>query len=203
VSFDTFFILDKNLFSYVFDDGFKCVILVQTVKKYLLHLILQVRSFKMNDLLAHIPNGHPFIAVIFLIIGIFLVRSLFRFTFKLAFLAAMVGIILFGILGYSPKDVFNKGKQIATYTTSYVEDTIKPAIYNGIKNAHVEKGPNGRVEFIGDHFKIGQTPQGKFVFQVNSLNVTISQDELAKFLSKDEMQKLLQTLQDKKQPNEL
>jgi hypothetical protein len=157
----------------------------------------------MNDLLAHIPNGHPFIAVILLLIGIFLVRSLFRFTFKLAFPAAIIGIILVGFLGYSPKDVFNKGKQIATYTTSYVEDTIKPAIYNGLKNAHVERGPNGTVEFIGDHFEIGQTPQGKFVFHVESLNVTISQDELSKFLSKDEMQKLLQTLQDKKQPNEL
>lgn len=157
----------------------------------------------MNDLLAHIPVGHPFIAIIFLIIGIFLVRALFRFTFKLTLIAAIIGIIMVGFLGYSPRDVFNKGKQMANYTSSYVEDTIKPAIYNGLKNAHIEKRTNGTVEFIGDHFEIGQTPEGKFVFHVESLNVTISQDELTKFLSKDEMQKLLQALQDKKQSNQL
>ena len=155
----------------------------------------------MNDLLAFFPG--PLISIIFLIVGIFLVRLLFRATFKLTFLAAIIGIIMVGFLGYSPKEVFNKGKQIATYSTSYVRDKIKPAIDNGLRNAHVEKGPNGTEEFIGDHFEIGQTPQGKFVFHVKSLNVTISQDELAKFLSMEEMQKLLQTLQDKKQTNTL
>lgn len=157
----------------------------------------------MKDFLAFIPGENPFIAIVILIGGIFIARLLFRATFKLALLAAIIGIVMVGFMGYSPNQVFNQGKQLATYTTSYVENTIKPAIYNGLKNAHVEKRPNGTVEFIGDNFEIGQTPQGKFVFHVKSLNVTINQDELSKFLSKDEMQKLLQTLQDKKQLNQL
>jgi hypothetical protein len=157
----------------------------------------------MKDLLTLIPGGHPLFVVIFLIIGIFLARSLIRATIKLTLLASIIGLIMIGFLGYSPNEVFNKGKQIATHTTSYVENTIQPAIYSGLKNAHVEKGANGTIEVVGDNFEIGQTPQGKFVFHVKSLNVTINQDELAKFLSMEEMQKLLKTVQNKTQQNEL
>jgi hypothetical protein len=151
----------------------------------------------MKDFLAIIPGEHPYIAIAILIVGIFLARVLLRATFKIALLASIIGIIMVGFLGYSPNEVLNKGKQLATYTTSYVENTIQPAIYNGLKSAHVEKRQNGTMELIGDNFDIGQTPQGKFVFHVKSLDVTINQDELSKFLSKEEMQKLLQTIQDK------
>lgn len=151
----------------------------------------------MNDLLSLFSFEHLIVAVIFIIIAIFLFRSIFRITFRIIIITAIVGLIMVVFFGYSPNEVFNKGKQIASDTTSYSENTIQPAIYNGLKNARVVKGSNGTIEFIGDNFEIGQTPQGKYNFHVKSLNLSISQDELAKYLSKDEMQKLLQSLQDK------
>jgi drug/metabolite transporter superfamily protein YnfA len=148
-------------------------------------------------LLSTQPVGHLLLAAILIIIGIFLIRLIFRVTFKLTFIVAVIGLFMVVFFGYTPDAVFNKGRQMATYTTSYIESTVKPAIYNGLKNAHVEKGPNGTVDFIGDHFEIGQTPGGKFIFHVYSLNLSISQDDLAKYLNKNEMEKLLQTLQQK------
>jgi hypothetical protein len=157
----------------------------------------------MDNLLSFIPIGHPFIALIIIIVSVFLIRCLFRATFKLTLIAAIIGLVMVVFFGYSPNDVFNKGKQMASYTASYAENTIKPAIYHGLKNAHVEKGSNGSIAFVGDNFDIGQTPQGKFIFHIQSLNLSITQDELSNYLNRDEMQKLLQTLHDKKQANNL
>ncbi|MCQ6277671.1 hypothetical protein [Bacillus sp. EB600] len=153
----------------------------------------------MDNLFALIPLGHPIITLIIVIVGIILIRSLFRATFKLTMIAAIIGLVMVTFFGYSSNDVFNKGKQVASYTASYAEKTIKPAIYHGLKNVHVEKGSNGSIAFVGDNFDIGETPQGKFIFHIQSLNLSITQDELSKYLNTDEMQNLLQTLHDKKQ----
>jgi hypothetical protein len=157
----------------------------------------------MENLLSLIPIEHPIFSVILIIAGIFVIRSLFKVTFKLIFFVTIIGFIMVAFFGYSPNEVFNKSKEMATYTNSYVENTIKPAIYNGLKKAHIEKSPDGTFEIIGDNFEIGKTAEGNFIFHIKSLNLSINQDELSKYLSKDEMQRLLQTIQDKNPANEL
>lgn len=149
------------------------------------------------------PLNHPIFTTTIIIGGIFLIRTIFRTTFNVLFIAGIIGLIMVAFFGYSPNEVLTKSKQMAAYTTSYAENTIKPAIYHGLKNARVEKGPNGTAAFVGDNFYIGETPQGKLIFHIKSLNLSINQDELANYLPKDEMEKLLQTLQDKKQTNDL
>lgn len=150
----------------------------------------------MNTFLTN-PGQHPVIVLMIAILAIFLAVKILRAAFRLAVVAALIGCIMVVFFGYSPKEVLNQGEKIAANSTAYFDNSIKPAIYNGLKNAQVKKGPNGMVEIIGDQFEIGETPQGKFIFNIKPLNISLSQDELSKYLGQEEVQKILQTLKDK------
>ena len=153
----------------------------------------------MNQFLSLLPNGHPIIMILIIIIAVVLIMTLVRALFKFALIAALIGFILVVFFGFSPSEVLNKGKELASDSSTYVHNTIKPMIDNGLKNAHVVKGPNGTIEMIGDDFEIGETPQGKYVFDIKSLKLSFTQDQLSQYFSKEEIQKLFQTVQEKTQ----
>lgn len=144
-----------------------------------------------------ISAGHPLLSLIIAAAAILMLTKIVRLTFRLTLAAVIFGFILVVFYGYSPKEVLTKGGEMASSSATYVEDTINPAIYNGLKNAHVKKGPNGTFEFVGDQFEIGETPQGKFIFNIKPLHISLTQDELSKYIGKQEMQNILQILRDK------
>jgi O-antigen ligase len=77
-------------------------------------------------------------ALLIAIVAVVFIISLLRSLFKLALTAALIGIIFVVFFGYSPNDVLTKGKQLASNSSSYAENTIKPIIDNVLKNAHVK-----------------------------------------------------------------
>jgi hypothetical protein len=90
------------------------------------------------DSLLSLIIGHPFMALLIAIVAVVFIISLLRSLFKLALTAALIGIILVVFFGLSPNNVLTKGKQLASNASSYAENTIKPIIYNVLKNAHVK-----------------------------------------------------------------
>lgn len=90
------------------------------------------------DSLLSLITGHPFIALLIGIVALVFIISLLRSLFKLALTAALIGIILVIFFGFSPNDVLTKGKQLASNSSSYVENTIKPIIDNVLKSTHLK-----------------------------------------------------------------
>lgn len=134
----------------------------------------------------------PILFIVLAAAAIFIIISIVKKLFRIAVIAAIIGLILTVGLGYSPAEILNKGKQMSS---SYFQNNIKPVIDQEFKNAHVVKGPNGTIEFAGDQFDIGETPEGKFVFNIKPLNISIPPQTLAKYLNSTEMQKLLYNFQ--------
>lgn len=154
----------------------------------------------MNNILSFY-SIHPFLSLCIGIASIFIMIKIVRAAFRISLVAAIIGFILIVFFGYSPKEIMNQGEKFTSFSTSYIYDQIKPAIDNGLKNAHVKKGPNGTIEIIGDQFEIGETPEGKFVFNIKPLHLSLSQDELTKLLRQDEMKKLLHSIRDQNNPS--
>lgn len=144
--------------------------------------------------------GHPLISLLVTILVIVVMIKITRLVFRLALLGAIIGMIMIVFFGTPPQEVLNQGGKFVSLSISYLNDKIKPVINDGLKNTRVIKGANGTVEIAGDQFEIGETPGGKFVFSIKPLHLSLSQDNLAKFLGQGEIQKLLKSAQDKNQP---
>ena len=79
-------------------------------------------------------EGHPIISLAVLTVTLFLFLRIIKATFKLALITAVIGFILVSVFGFSPNDLLKQGGKMISLTTSYLENTLKPAINNQLNN---------------------------------------------------------------------
>ncbi len=77
-------------------------------------------------------EGNPIIVLMLFVLSLFIIFHIMKATFRLVIPVLLFGFILSAVFGYSPNELLKQGREFASLTTAYVENTLKPAISKGL-----------------------------------------------------------------------
>ena len=151
----------------------------------------------MDKFFDFLPIDNTLIMVILAIIVLIFIVSLIKSLFRIALFIGLIGLVAVIFFGVAPDDLFKKGEEIATTSISYLKQTVKPVIESELKKAHYRKNDNGSVEFYTEKMSILKLSNGDITGKVNTLNISLSNEEMNKMFSEEELKNLLEKFKSK------
>jgi hypothetical protein len=83
----------------------------------------------MNDLfsgLFNFSNNDTLLKLVLAVIVISFITSMVRSLFRLMLPVIVLALVMVVFLGYAPEDLLNKGKQLTSFGTSFLQENIMP-----------------------------------------------------------------------------
>ena len=152
----------------------------------------------MKDILSNISTDDPIVLGIMVLVAIVIIVSVLKALFRVAMIVAGIGIVAVIFFGMNPDDVIDKGKELATVSTEFVQENVKPTLIEGLKASDLKLSSDGS-SLKGEDVDVKKSDNGEYEFSIKSMDLSFSQDELAEYLSKDEMRALLEQIEEKAQ----
>ncbi|HEU4964075.1 MAG TPA: hypothetical protein VFV52_09540 [Bacilli bacterium] len=109
------------------------------------------------------------------IVALFIVRMIFKAVFKIALIAAGIGLVLVFVFHFSASDVLQKGQDAAGLIKDASVETVVPLLQSEMKDADISFQPDGTYEVKTTHVRvIGKKGEptatlyyGDFHFEIN------------------------------------
>lgn len=144
----------------------------------------------LDKILSFLPTDNTALMIVIGVVALIVIISIIKSLFKIALIAVIIGTIAVFGFGMTPEEVMNKGKELASYGTEFINDKVKPAVIEGIKEAVVTKNEDGTYTLKSDDILVEKNKDNESVITVKSLNATFTLEELSKYLTPEELQQV-------------
>jgi hypothetical protein len=122
----------------------------------------------MNDLLKEIfQSNNQLVTLMVGVVIIFIIVSIVRSVFRMVLPFVVIGLVMVVFLGHSPDEVMNKGKQLMTQGSNFIQDFLP---FLGKKDGELTETPPGLSPFSEeelDKFLKGEESKEKETFESN------------------------------------
>lgn len=148
-----------------------------------------------DKILSFLPTENTTLMIIIGIIALIIVISLVKSLFKLAMFAVIIGAIAVFGFGMTTGEVIDKGKELAAYGTEFINEKITPLVMTGIEEMEVTKNEDGTYVLDSKQIQIKTDASNQTFITIKSLETTFTLEELAKYISPEDLEKVKQAIQ--------
>lgn len=152
----------------------------------------------MDNILLFLPTDKPLVMIAIGLVLLIVIVGIVKALFRMALIVAVVGAIAIFFFGLSPGDVFEKGKQLTEQSAQIVTDQLNPLILEQIETAEYEKGKDGAFSLKNEDFELSYSKDKEVRMRIKSLDLNFTLEELSKYVSKEEMETIMNKIQEKK-----
>lgn len=129
----------------------------------------------MNELLKEIfQSNNQLMTFIIGVVIIFVVVSIVRSVFRMVLPFVVIGLVMVVFLGHSPDEVMDKGKQLITQGSDFIQDFFP---FLGNKKGDLTETPPGLAPFSEEDlekFINGEESKEKETFESNESNLDLN-----------------------------
>ncbi|GGH78774.1 hypothetical protein JOD43_001579 [Pullulanibacillus pueri] len=134
----------------------------------------------MGDTINSISH-HWILGIVAFLFILFIARAVIRMALKMAFIAAIIGVIMVVCIGLTPGQVIDKGKSAFMSSSDLYHETLEPLIKSEIDQADYSEKPNGDYTIKAEDLKIQGNPEKKeVIINFKGKMYTFSTDDISK-----------------------
>lgn len=147
-----------------------------------------------DKILSYLPTENTTLMIIIGVLALIIVFAILKSLFKIAMFAVIIGAIAVFGFGMTTDEVINKGKELASYGTEFINDKITPLVMTGIEDMEVTKKEDGTYILDSKQIQIKTDSSDKTLITIKSLDTTFTLEELSKYISPEDLEKVKQSI---------
>lgn len=148
----------------------------------------------MENILLFLPTDQPLLMIIIGIFALLVVVGIVKALFRMALIVAIIGAIAIFAFNIAPGDLLGAGKNLAEQSSEVINQQVKPLITEQLETAEVIKGENGTFTLKNEDFELSYSENKDIRIRIASMDLEFTLDELSNYVSKEEMQKINQKI---------